>query len=382
MAESPEFAEPREGDTLVAVPRPVVPFVTFGGLLRANGFAVAPEQTQAFVAAVGLLGPRRMGDVYRAATATLAPSPDRMEAFDALFRAHFYGQSLAAPADTVDEERAFEPEDGAADLVEPEEVNEAGADASGAEALAARSFAPIADSDALRHFRRTAPEALPKRRSRRFKADRHGSHPDLRRSLRDAVRHDGELIHWRTESPRRRQRRIVCLIDVSGSMKSETDRSLRFAHALVGASERCEVFTLGTRLTRITSALRRRNVTAALEAASASVRDWDGGTRLGDALAAYLEVPRYAGFARSSFVIVLSDGLERGDPQTLVNAVDRLSRLAWQILWLTPLASDRRFTPATEAMASIAPKVARIGPGASTAAVVREVLALSREARG
>ncbi len=174
------------------------------------------------------------------------------------------------------------------------------------------------------------------------------------------------------------QRRILLLVDVSASMKGGTDRSLRLAHTLVQAADRCEVFTVGTRLTRITRALRHRREGPALDAAAASVADWDGGTRLGDALTAFLAVPRFAGFARSAFVVVLSDGLERGEPDALIAAVARLSRLSHAILWLSPLASDPDYTPQTAAMAAIAPMVARIGDGASTAAITREILEAAR----
>lgn len=364
----------------VAVPRPAVPFLTFAPLLRANGFAASPDQTESFVTGVGLLGPRALSDVHRAARAVFGPLPERAEAFDALFRAHFLGQTLAAPASTPDEERAFEPEDGSADLLEATEENESGADATAAEALAGRSFGALDDGEALRRFRRAAPDALPRRTSRRLKVGRIGHRPHLRRALREAVRRDGELLTLPRLRRRTAQRRLLLLIDISGSMKSETDRSLRFAHALMAAAERCEVFTLGTRLTRVTRPLRLKNRTAALDAASAAVADWDGGTRLGDALQAFLAVPRYAGFARSACVIVLSDGLERGDPAALVSAVERLDRLAWQILWLSPLATDPGYTPQTEAMSAVARRIGRIGDGGSTAAVAQEVLNVARQA--
>lgn len=365
---------------MAELPRAAEPFVTFASLLRANGFAVAPEQTASFLAGVGLLGPRSIGDIHAAARATLAPAPERFEAFDALFRAHFLGQSLSAPAETVDDERAFEPEDGAAHEVEAQEETRSGAEATGAEALAGRGFAELPEAEALRRFRREAPEALPRRRSRRMRVHHAGRRPYLRQALREAVRRDGEVFSLPRLAPRTAQRRILLLIDVSGSMKSETDRSLRFAHALAHVAERAEVFTVGTRLTRITRALRHRNRDAALAAASAAVSDWDGGTRLGDALAAFLAVPRYAGFARSAVVVILSDGLERGEPDTLIAAAERLSRLAHALVWLSPLARDPQYRPETEALRAIAPLLTRLGDGSSTAAVARELLSLGRTA--
>lgn len=365
------------------LPRPIRPFVAFATVLRENGFAVAPEQTRDFVAAVGLLGPRSMEDIHRAALATLGPAPERREEFDALFRLVFLGQTLAAPmeGEPEDEEtEAFDDRDGGMEPPETEEMEESGGAPTGAERLFARRFGELSESEALRRFRRAAPRALPKRRSRRLAASKRKGRLDMRRALREAVSRDGELIALPARDRRMRRRRILLLIDVSGSMKEQTDTYLRFAHTLAQATDRLEVFTLGTRLTRITRALRRRNRDQALAVASTLVADWDGGTRLGDAMQAYLAVPRFAGFARGALVVVLSDGLERGDHAALTDAMDRLSRLAWAVLWLNPLARGADYAPETAALRSIMPLIDRLGDGSSAAAVCGEVLEFERKA--
>ena len=359
------------------LPRAAAPFVTFSARLRAAGFSVAPEQTQSFIAAVGLLGPRRIGDIRAAARATLAPPPEQAALFDALFNAHFLGATLAAPTvePADDEDIAVEPGDDA-ELFEPEETNESGLDASAAEALAGRAFAEAGEAAALRRLARDAPSKLPRHLGRRYAARRSGQRPDMRRALRDAVKRDGEVIRLPELARRTRQRRILLLVDVSGSMKTQTDSALRLAHVLARTAERAEVFTVGTRLTRITRPLRHRRAEQALAAASAAVADWDGGTRLGDALAAFLAVPRFAGFARSAVVVILSDGLERGDPATLIAATERLSRLAAHILWLSPLLAPGT-APETEALRAVAPSVDRIAPGATADQIVREILSIA-----
>ncbi|ORE92228.1 hypothetical protein ATO13_17899 [Stappia sp. 22II-S9-Z10] len=356
------------------------PFVTFAARLRRHGFPVAPEQTQSFVAAVGLLGPRRMADIHAAAVATLAPPPDRRAEFDALYRAHFLGQTLAAATTSDEEPEVTEPDEGPPELVEPEEMTEAGGEATGAEVLAGRAFADLSEAEALRRFRRAAPARLPRRTSRRLAPSRRGGRPDMRRALRDAVRRDGEVVHLPRLKRRTRQRRVLLLIDVSGSMAAQTDAALRFAHTLARSAERAEIFTLGTRLTRITRPMHRRNQAAALAATSAAVADWDGGTRLGDALAAFLAVPRFAGFARGAAVVVLSDGLERGEPDVLIGAMERLSRLAWAVMWLTPLAADPNYEPRTAALMEIRPMLAHLGDGSSPSRIAAQILDLSRAA--
>src|SRR5690606_4115355 len=163
------------------------------------------------------------------------------------------------------------------------------------------------------------------------------------------VARDGEVVRLPTLDRRQRRRRVLLLIDVSGSMKDNTDTYLRFAHALAQATDRLEVFTLGTRLTRISRALRRRSPDQALALASTLVADWDGGTRLGDALQAFLAVPRFAGFSRGSLCVVLSDGLERGDHAAMTEGMEKLSRLSWAILWLNPLAGGQDYSAQTAA---------------------------------
>lgn len=370
--------------TMVPLPRPLQPFVDFATVLRDNGFSVAPEQVQSLIAAVGLLGPRSMQDIHRATHAMLGPPVERREEFDAIFRLVFLGQTVAAPIqaepDDEDDVEAYDDRDGGDAPPETEDVEESGGEPTGAERLFQRRFATVSENEALRRFRRAAPQALPRRTSRRLVPGKGRGRLDMRRALRDAVSRDGEIVRLPVLERRERRRRVLLLVDVSGSMKNQTDAALRFAHALAHSTDRLEVFTLGTRLTRVTRALRRRNREQALAVASGLVADWDGGTRLGDALQSFLAVPRFAGFARGSLVVVLSDGLERGDHAEMTDAVERLSRHAWGILWLTPLAGEDGYAVETAALKSVLPYIDRLGDGSSAARVCAEVLGFERNA--
>lgn len=355
-------------------------FVRFAALLRAHGFAAATDQTTSFLSAITLLGPRSMADIRRAAHALFAPPPERHPEFDALFDAHFLGRADLVLADgEADEEetRVRDAVAGAPEPPDPHGLNQAGQAATTAEMLAARGLAALDEADILRQFARALPSRLPRRRGRRLAAARSGRVPDLRRSLRESVRTDGDVATLRRRRRKLRQRAILLLIDVSGSMKDRTDAHLRFAHALAHAAERMEVFTLGTRLTRITRAIRLRRREQALDAVAATVADWDGGTRIGDALQAFLAVPRFGGYARGAAVMIVSDGLERGDPTALINAVGRLARRAWRLSWLSPLANDDRSRPQTEALAAILPLLDDLAPAASTEALCAHALSLA-----
>ncbi len=355
------------------------PFFAFAAALRGAGFPISPDRTQGFIAAVGALGPRGIGDVRQAGLAMFGIPPERRADYDAIFQAIFAGRTVASDADTDDETDAVEPTGDTFEIEALEADDPTGEDATAAERLAARAV-QRSDDDSLAAFARAASHRLPVRRSYRRKPDRHGDRIDLRRALRQAARSEGDLFTLPRNRRKLRQRRIVCLIDVSGSMKDRSDALFHFAHALVQAAERAEVFTLGTRLTRITTALRPLDRPAAMLRVGQAVADLDGGTRIGEALTAYLAVPRHAGFARGALVLVLSDGLEQGDPAAMTDAVARLSRLSWRLHWLTPLAADPAYRPQTAAMTAILPWLDALGDGGAIPDICDHVLTLARTA--
>ena len=364
------------------LPRAAHPFVTFGTLLRANGFAVAPEQTMAFLESVELLGPRSMMDIRRAAHATLSPPAERYAAFDALFNAHFLGASLPMlePADADEDTLPVQEADD--DGFQPplaDEINETGQAATAAEALSVRQLLPQDEAGLLQRFMREVAGALPQRRGYRHRAANAGTTIDVRQLLKIAVKNDGEIIELPELRRKLRQRNVLLLIDVSGSMKARSDANLRFAHALTQAGQRIEVFTFGTRLTRITRALKLKNRDQALTAAADTVSDRDGGTRIGEALRAFLSVPRFAGYARGALVVIVSDGLERGDHTAMTDAVARLGARAWRLEWLTPFAADPGFKPETAALKSILPFLDHLGDASSTEGLIAELLSKARE---
>jgi uncharacterized protein len=357
-------------------------FLAFTAALRHAGFAVAPEQTMAWLAAIELLGPREVGDIRRAARATLAPPPERFAEFNALFDAHFLGVVVPELAGEPSDEEPIKAAEDSAVGPEPifgEDTRESGAEATTAERLSARRFAAGEESETLRRFARALPARAPRRQGYRWRSARGGPGTDARRMFRDAMRHAGEFIRLRRRRRRSRQRRIVVLIDVSGSMKERTQAHLAFAHALVRAADSVEIFTIGTRLTRITRPLRLRNREQALADASLVVADWDGGTRIGDALNAFLAIPRFSALARGAAIVVLSDGLERGEPTAMGDAVGRFARLAWRIIWLTPLAADPAFEARTAGLLAARPYLDKLGDGGSLESICANVLDLATD---
>ncbi|MHB1536858.1 MAG: vWA domain-containing protein, partial [Acidimicrobiales bacterium] len=160
-----------------------------------------------------------------------------------------------------------------------------------------------------------------------------------------------------------------------GSMEPYARALLRFAHASVSArrSGAVEVFTLGTRLTRVTRELSQRDPDAALARTAHTVADWSGGTRLGEGLRQFNDRWGIRGLARGAVVVVLSDGWDRGEPDTLGEEMARLARVAHRVVWVNPLKSSAGYAPLARGMAAALPHVDQFVEGHSLSALVAVV---------
>jgi uncharacterized protein len=197
--------------------------------------------------------------------------------------------------------------------------------------------------------------------------------------VRHLLRGGGEPARLLRHAYRRRPRRLVLLLDVSGSMEPYADALLRFAHVAARRRTGTEVFTIGTRLTRISRELRRQDADLALAAVAKAVPDWSGGTRLGELLRAFLDRWGQSGTARGAVVVFASDGWERGDPQVLAEQMARLRRLAHRVVWVNPHRGKPGFAPLTAGMAAALPHIDEFVSGHSLAAYEELAAVLSRE---
>lgn len=320
----------------------------FLGDLRAAGLAVPVPKQRDFLHALSVLPPRDPGHLYWIAHTTLVSSVPATEVFDPVF-ARWFGAGDVAAVEA--EEPGEEDRGGGADDGPPPDQATREGDGTMASWSSVDRQARVADDD-LARVTRLLPKAIPTIRSRRRRPARRGDRLDLRRVHREAWRTGGEVVRLRWRAHPRRQRPVLVLIDVSGSMKQHSAAYLRFAHAVVATCDRAEVFTFGTRLTHVTPALRTRDVSTALADA---VRDADGGTRIGPSLRAFLANPRYLRMARGALVLVASDGLERGDCVPFTQAVRRLALLGHRLVWWSPLARDPAYRPVTRGMAAVLP---------------------------
>ncbi len=338
--------------------------------LRAAGVGADHQRTQSFLTALSHLSIAEQRDVYWAGRLTLCSGPDDLPRYDRCFAAYFgglkAGTSRTHPVITVTRFTATPYGSRDQERDQESETSATPATASEVEVLRHRDIARMT-AEERREVNRMLSllhAARERRRSRRF-APSHRGGLDARRTIREAIRRGGEAARLRRRTHRDRPRRVVMLVDVSGSMAAYADTLLRFAHALVRGEPRAsEVFSVGTRLTRITAELRHRDPGVAMDAVSKAIPDWSGGTRLGEELRELLKLSD----ARGAVVVIASDGWERGDATLLGQQMARLSRLAHRVIWVNPHKGDPSYEPLTAGMRAALPYITDFVAGHSMAA--------------
>jgi len=360
--------------------------VGFARVLRGAGLDVPVGMTLLFAEALGVVGIGRRDSVYWAGRTTLVRCPEDVDLYDRSFAAwweHVVEVPLASPTDR-EVVLAFDQEGDDTDAGDDTEESDAPVMSvrySRAEVLRHRDFAhyspqEFAESRRLMEDLRMAGAM---RRSRRMRPSRRSrGRPDLRRTVRRAIRAGGEPIDRAFVEPADRPRRLVLLCDVSGSMEAYARGLVRFLHAAVVGRGRVEAFAIGTRLTRITRELSSRDPDAAIAAAAKRVTDWSGGTRLGEGLRQFNDEWGVRGMARGAVVVILSDGWDRGDPEVLGDQMARLHRVAYRVVWVNPLKSSPNFAPLARGMAAALPHVDEFVEGHNVASLEHLARVVSR----
>jgi uncharacterized protein with von Willebrand factor type A (vWA) domain len=381
--------------------RLVAGLARFGRRLRSAGLEIGPGRIQDALAALTAVDMQRREHVYWALRCTLVSRPGDIEAFDEAFARFFEGlpmdeaQTTEPPPEhpgageeaSVSGRAADRMEStvaGEADAGESEEA-ETGMRWSAVERLRELDFERY-DEDELRRASRLVERiarAAPVRRSRRLRSAGEGRGFDKRRTLRHAMRTDGYPLVCLWREPRLVPRKLVFVVDVSGSMEPYARAMMMFLQAAVRAGRRVEAFTFGTRLTRVTRELERRNPDRALRAASRAVPDWAGGTRIGANLKALNDTSGRLGMTRGAVVVIVSDGWERGDIVALEHEMRRLYLASHTIVWVNPLAGEPGYEPLAQGMAVALPYVDHFLPGHNlrsleTLADVLETLPVTR----
>jgi uncharacterized protein with von Willebrand factor type A (vWA) domain len=341
--------------------------IAFARALRGAGIDAHPGRTIDLLRALPLIDWSSRVDVYHACRTLLITRADQIPAFDRAFATFFSQSSRQTPGRAVTPaaltgSATFSPSIAAVE-------SDADADAGGE---AARVFGAWSDTGGLANkdfaaFTRdeviAAREALdrlvwePGERRTRRRERGHGSHIDLRRAMRASVRTGGELVWLPQLRRRRRPRTLILLCDVSGSMERYARMLLHFTHALATRHRRLEAFVFATRLTRVTTELRRRQIDAAVGAVARTVTDWSGGTRIGESLAQFHRQWARRVLHGGPVVLLISDGWDRGEPELLRDQMAWLRRRSHRLIWLNPLLGSEGYAPLTRGLEAARPYV-------------------------
>jgi hypothetical protein len=348
----------------------------FARTLRGAGLPIGPGRVLDAFGAAAEVGLSRREDLYWALHAVLVSRAEHRALFDEAFRLFFRapetlpaGLELLLPRSRMPEPERKEltrrlaealgrPGEPAAQALRRVEVDAVLA-WSEREVLRTRDFEQMSAGEIREAQDAIARLRLPVRdlRTRRFRPDAGGERIDLRATLRASLRsgRDSIPLRWRTAATR--PPTVVALCDVSGSMSRYARMMLRFLHALAASRDRVHVFTFGTRLTNATRHLRHRDADAALAAVGSAVRDWEGGTRIGECLREFnLRWSRRL-LGQGAIVLLLTDGLDRGEGLGLAAETERLRLSCRRLLWLNPLLRYQGFEPLAAGIRAMLPHV-------------------------
>jgi uncharacterized protein len=344
----------------------VTVLVDFGRALRSKGLAVGSGDILTYCAAMAPLDPTDLVDLYWAGRTTMITRREDLPVYNEVFRSFFLAsdapvqQMLKVKAQAAAEAEATFQIPATEPGKEQEEEVLLGLMASNVETLKHRSFGECTDDElaAIRRIMARIKFTPPKRRTRRTKTAKDGRRPDMRRTIRESLRTNGEMVNLYWRRRRVRLRPLVLILDVSGSMSNYSRALLQFAYSAKRASQKVEVFCFGTRLSHVTKPLQSRKPDEALERAAKLVVDWEGGTRIGEAIDLFVRKWGRRGMCRGGVVVICSDGLDRGDPELLSDSMERLSRLCHNIVWMNPHKGDNAdYQPQTVGMMAAAPHI-------------------------
>ncbi|MEM1003888.1 MAG: VWA domain-containing protein [Pseudomonadota bacterium] len=382
----------------------------FARALRKAGLPIGTGRVVDAIRAVQAAGFTRKSDFYWTLHACFVNRPEHRVVFAQIFRLYWrdpryleHMMSMMLPAirgmqeerqAEAGEKRAAEalldgverdglqtpPEDGATEL-----DIDASQTASSEERLRSLDFEQMSTAEIAQAKRALSRLSLPVKpiESRRGQASHLGHRIDRARTLRAAMRQGGELHGIARQKPRPRWPNLVVLCDISGSMSQYSRIILHFLHTVSNARgagwARVHAFTFGTRLTNITRHLRQRDVDAALSAAGAEAQDWEGGTRIGECLHAFNRDWSRRVMGQGAVVLLISDGLDRGDPEALSRETERLHLSARRLIWLNPLLRWDGFAPRAQGVAAMLPHVDSFRAGHSIASLEDLAAVISKQ---
>jgi hypothetical protein len=334
-----------------------------------------------FCSGVSELDVSDLMDVYWAGRATMLRRQDQVPIYNAVFRLFFLNieeantdarkltlRSSSTAGATLEIPNT---EEGIPGDISPDEIK-LGYLASTSDVYRFKAFSECSE-DEIRQVRKIISRMRvtpPVRRTHRMTRSRKAARLDLRRMVRESMRKLGEPRDLAYKKRKNKLRPLVLILDVSGSMADYSRNLLQFAYCARRANAKVDVFCFGTRLTRITRSLDRRNPDEAMRLAGESVFDWDGGTRIGDSIKEFTKDARRSRLGRGAVVVICSDGLDRGEPAALSQAMESLSRIAYRVIWVNPHKGDVvDYVPASLGMIVAEPYIDEVYSGHNLASL-------------
>lgn len=375
-----------------------------GARMGERGLSVAPGRLALLAEAIVAVEPATSSQLYWCARATLLGDISDLASFDAAFweafgsegslpplppasAEHVAAKGSPAPAGDVHRYPRGEAKANPGRGVSSWGCDRGGTDgprqhhpalASGAEVLRSKEFSELTAEDlaAGRRFMEDLARAVPWRKSLAFAYSDTSGAVDLRTTLKQAGRRGEYPAKWSRRNRQRKRRRLVILVDISGSMEPYALAYMQLAHCAASVAK-AEAFTFATRLSRVTPALVDSGPAQALRKVAKAAPDWSSGTRIGDALKVFLDDYGRRGLARGAVVVVVSDGWERGDPARLGEQMDRLARLAHRIVWVNPRKAGVGYEPSVAGMTAALPHCDAFVSGHNYASLGELALAIS-----
>lgn len=373
----------------------------FARALRRAGLPIGPGRVIEAVRAIAAVGFTERMDFYWALHAVLVSRPEERAVFDQVFRLYWRDpqfleqmMSFLIPqvkgvqedrlADAAEKRAAEALLDGKApqppelrqDKGEDQQIDiDASATQSAEERLKTLDFEQMSVAEVAEAKRMLSRLSLPVKplKTRRMAGVNLGRAIDPRATMRDALRHGGEVMTLHHRAPRTRWPNLIVLCDISGSMSQYSRMALHFVHAVANKRgqgwSKVHAFTFGTRLTNITRHLRNRDVDQALKLAGAEAQDWSGGTRIGSSLAAFNRDWSRRVLGQGAVVLLITDGLDRDDSGALAAAMERLQLSCRRLIWLNPLLRWQGFAPRASGIRAMLPHVDSFRAGHSIASL-------------
>ncbi len=355
--------------------------VEFGQTLRYAGISIGSDDILTFCSGVSELDVSDLMDVYWAGRATMLRRQDQVPIYNTVFRLFFLNieeantdarkLTLRSSSNAGATLQIPNTEEGIPGDISPDEIK-LGYLASTSDVYRFKAFSECSE-DEIRQVRKIISRMRvtpPVRRTHRMTRSRKAARLDLRRMVRESMRKLGEPRDLTYKKRKNKLRPLVLILDVSGSMADYSRNLLQFAYCARRANAKVDVFCFGTRLTRITRSLDRRNPDEAMRLAGESVFDWDGGTRIGDSIKEFTKDARRSRLGRGAVVVICSDGLDRGEPAALSQAMESLSRIAYRVIWVNPHKGDVvDYVPASLGMIVAEPYIDEVYSGHNLASL-------------